>query len=145
MIVLSQRRSLYFVAQPVDLGKFGQSLKIRITRTFVKIRDGKEEKEDKTTYEQGNLFVLPDNSFVKSKKAFFYFNSDKFDLLEAIGIQLNDKRHFNLTETELQQWFSVSVGGLKDLFVDNYDEKAQSRPKMPSEDYINKKYQDKIS
>lgn len=106
-----------------DLWKYGQSLRIRITRTFTRIKDGKEEKVDETTYEQGNLFVLPKSSFVKSKQAFFFFNIDKFDLLEAIGIQLNDKRHFNLTDIELEKWFSVSVGGLGDLFRDNYDEK----------------------
>lgn len=106
-----------------DLGRFGQSNKIRITRTYKKMEDGKEKKYDKTTYEQANLYVLPDNSLVKNKQAFFYFNIDKFDLLEAVGVSFNDKRHFTLTDTELAKWYEVSVGGLKDLIKTNDDEK----------------------
>lgn len=106
-----------------DLGKFGQSNKIRITRTYTKMEDGKEKEVDKTTYEQANLYVLPNDSLVKNKQAFFYFNIDKFDLLEAVGVSFNDKRHFTLTDTELAKWYEVSVGGLKDLISTNDDEK----------------------
>ncbi|WP_282926317.1 hypothetical protein, partial [Helcococcus kunzii] len=106
-----------------DLGKFGQSLKIRITRTFKKVEDGKEKEIDKTTYEQGNLYVLPNNSLVKNSQAFFYFETDKFDLLESLGVSFNDKRNLSLTDTELADWYEVSVGGLKDLINTNDDEK----------------------
>ncbi|MGX7072571.1 hypothetical protein HIF96_08930 [Helcococcus kunzii] len=106
-----------------DLGKFGQSLKIRITRTFKKVEDGKEKEIDKTTYEQGNLYVLPNNSLVKNNQAFFYFETDKFDLLESLGVSFNDKRNLSLTDTELADWYEVSVGGLKDLINTNEDEK----------------------
>lgn len=106
-----------------DLGRFGQSQRIRITRTFTKTEDGQEKSYDKTTYEQGNLYVLPEDSLVKNKKAFFYFDTDKFDLLESIGISFDDKRNFTLTDTELSQWYEVSVGGLRDLVSTNDDEK----------------------
>lgn len=106
-----------------DLGKYGQSLKIRITRTFVTTKEGQEKKIDKTTYEQGNLVVLPSNSLVRDKQAFFYFDTKRVDILDSMGLGFNDKRNFTLTDTELAEWYEVSVGGLKDLLKDNDDER----------------------
>lgn len=107
-----------------ELGKFGRVYRLRITRTFIEQdADGKEKREDKTSYEQGNIIELKDNSLVKDKKAFFYFNEKTLSLTRALGIDFKDKREFSLTDTELSEWFEVSVGGLKGLIKDDYDEK----------------------
>lgn len=107
----------------IDLGDFGQARKLRITRTYTEIKDDKEEKTEKNTYEQANLIVLPENSLVKNKKATFYLKREKFVLLEAMGVGLKGNRDFTLTDTELAQWYEVSVGGLGDVLRENQAEK----------------------
>lgn len=106
-----------------DLGKYGQSMKIEMTRTYTKEEDGKEKIVNKTNYENASLYVLPNNSLVKNKQAYFYFEPKEFDLLGALGVNFKDKRNYSLTDTELSEWFEVSVGGLKDLFTTNDEEK----------------------
>lgn len=105
------------------LGKYGNSIGLRVTRTFIEKKDGKKVKVDKTTDEEYHVLKLPTNSIIKNKKAVFYFDDNRFNLLESLDMGYKDKRTMGFTDTELDQWYEVSVGGLRDLFKENNDDK----------------------
>ncbi|MDP9806708.1 hypothetical protein J2S70_001290 [Trueperella bonasi] len=111
----------YSATVKTDLGKYGQVYAVDVERERYEESDGKSQRDIKTTKENGHAVRLPYQSLVRSKRASFFFN-DRKTFLDGFSLSGRTRRSFDLTDTELNEWFDVSVGGLKDLFVENPDE-----------------------
>ncbi|MDO5026645.1 MAG: hypothetical protein Q4E50_02310 [Tissierellia bacterium] len=109
----------------MNLGIYGTIHKLKV------VEKKEEKKKDQTVTktnnlkERGHVVRFPSYANPPESKAVFRFRDDMNDLTRKLNIFDRDKRTFDLTDTELDDMYSVSVGGIKNIFIESDSNKME--------------------